>query len=101
MMGMSRTVVRDTVREFETLRIEMRNGVPAYVAMPSGQKETVFSLTAVSDTSVVFANPAHDFPQRIMYRRIGRDSLVARIEGPQGGQTRAINFPMRRVSCTG
>ena len=101
MMGMSRTVVRDSVREFETLRIETRNGVPTYVAMPSGQKEAHFAATSITDSTAIFANPAHDFPQRIMYRRIGADSLVARIEGPQGGQTRGINFPMRRVSCTG
>ena len=101
MMGMSRTVVRDTVREFEVLRIEKRAGVPTYVALPSGQKETLFPATLVSDTMAIFANPAHDFPQRIIYRRVGSDSLVARIEGPRNGTTRGIDFPMRRSSCTG
>ena len=101
MMGMSRTVARDTVREFESLRIELRNGVPTYVALPSGQKEALFASTVVSDSAVVFENPAHDFPQRIRYRRIGNDSLVARIEGTSNGRTRGIDFPMRRVSCSG
>lgn len=101
MLGMSRTVVRDTVREFEHLRIEVRGGVPSYVAMPSGQSETVFGATTVSDTMVVFANPAHDFPQRIIYRKAGADSMMARIEGPQGGQLRGIDLPMRRMPCGG
>jgi len=99
MMGVSRTVVRDTVREYEQLRIETRNGVATYIAKPSRQAEASFAATSVSDTAVVFANPAHDFPQRISYRRAGTDSIVARIEGPQGGQTRGIDFPMRRVRC--
>lgn len=101
MLGISRTVVRDTVREFEQLRIQTKNGVPTYIAKPSGQAESSFAATSVSDTSVVFDNPAHDFPQRISYRKAGADSIVARIEGPQGGQTRGINFPMKRVRCEG
>ena len=32
MLGMSRTVVRDTAREFEHLRVEMRGGRASYVA---------------------------------------------------------------------
>jgi len=99
MLGMSRTVIRDVAREHEALRVEVQNGVPTYVAAPSGQATTAFGATTVTDTSVVFANPAHDFPQRIMYRVAGRDSLVARIEGNRGGQPRGIDFPMKRVAC--
>jgi hypothetical protein len=62
MLGMSRTVVRDTVREFEQLRIELVKGTPTYIAHPSGQHEASFPAIAVSDTAVWFANPAHDFP---------------------------------------
>ena len=101
MLGMSRTVVRDSVREYEQLRIETRSGVATYVAHPSGQTTTAFAATSVTDTSVVFANPGHDFPQRIVYRRLGSDSLVARIEGDRGGTVRGMNFPMRRVACGG
>jgi hypothetical protein len=101
MMGMSRTVVRDTAREFEHLRIELTKGIPTYVAHPSGQSEAAFAAIAVSDTAVLFSNPAHDFPQRIEYRRITRDSLVARIEGAIGGGVRGVDFPMHRVACPG
>ena len=101
MMGMSRTVVRDSAREFEHLRIESRAGKTAYVAHPSGQAETVFPATVVHDTLLVFSNPTHDFPQQISYRRVSRDSVVARIEGTRGGQVRGTNFPMKRVRCGG
>jgi hypothetical protein len=99
MLGLSRTVVRDTVREYEHLMISTKGGVLVYTAKPSGQAETSFAAEHVSDTLLVFANPQHDFPQRILYRRRGADSVVARIEGPRGGETRGIDFPMRRITC--
>lgn len=101
MLGMSRTVVRDTTREFEHLRIEAKGGQVSYIARPSGQAETAFVATTLTDTLVVFSNPAHDFPQRVIYRARGADSLIARIEGDQNGQVRGMNFPMGRVSCGG
>jgi len=99
MLGTSRTVIREVAREFEFLRIEPRGGTPTYVAQPGGGTATAFGATVVSDTAVTFENLQHDFPQRIIYRRIGSDSLVARIEGPQGGQQRGIDFRMKRISC--
>ena len=100
MLGVSRTVVRDVAREFEFLRIELRDGTPAYTAQPGGGPGTTFLATFVSDTSARFENPQHDFPQGIAYRRVGKDSLIASIDGPQLGVPRTITFPMRRVTCT-
>jgi len=101
MLGASRTITGTTVREFEQIRIRAEGGRLVYTAVPSGQKETGFPSMHTSDTLLVFENLAHDFPQRVLYRRRGADSLVARIEGPgSNNTTRGINFPMRRVSCT-
>ncbi len=99
MVGMSRTVAGGVVREWEALRIEARDGALVYAAQPGGRPATDFAATVVTDSSVTFANPAHDFPQRIIYRRVGSDSLVARIEGEINGQSRGIDFPMRRSNC--
>jgi len=99
MLGLNRTVVGDTTRAWEYLAIEERDGRLVYTAKPSGQAETSFTSALVSDTLVRFENPAHDFPQRIIYQRIGNDSLLARIEGPRGGEIQGIDFPMRRVAC--
>lgn len=101
MLGTSRTVVSGTARAFEFLRIETPTGTVTYVAQPGGGTPTSFPATSVSDTMVVFENPQHDFPQRILYRRVGPDSLLARIEGPQGGQSRGFDFRMQRVDCGG
>ena len=49
--------------------------------------------------SVVFEAPEHDFPQRVGYRRVGSDSVLAWVEGTMKGKTRRIEFPYRRVQC--
>ena len=99
MLGMGRTTRRDTVVEFEQIRIFERAGKLVYAATPSGQAPAEFEAATSSDTLVTFENPAHDFPQRIIYRRRGADSLVARIEGTRNGQQRGTDFPYRRRVC--
>lgn len=102
MLGMSRTTASGVMREFEFLRIAMVDGVVTYLAQPGGAAVTPFAASAITDSSVTFANPAHDFPQRIIYRRrAGGDSLYARIEGTRGTSVRGIDFPMKRVPCPG
>lgn len=102
MLGASRTVVGGVTREFEHLRLRPEGATLAYVALPSGQKETTFPAKHVSDSLLVFENLQHDFPQRVMYRKRGADSVVARIEGPgPNNATRGVDFPMRRANCSG
>ena len=99
MLGMSRTIADGKTREFEFSRIvQEENGEIFFVANPSGQNEARFKLTIVSSQEARFENPAHDFPQRIIYRRED-DSLTGRIEGVSKGKERAVDFPMKRVSC--
>ena len=99
MLGMSRTVAGDAVREFEFLRISEKEGRLVLTARPSGQPEASFTSIEVTSSRVVFENPAHDFPQRIIYRLDADGSLAARIEGTQNGQARGVDFPMRRAKC--
>ncbi len=101
MIGGGRTVVDGVARSFEHLRIRADGTRLLYVATPSGQRETTFPSAHLSDTLLVFENPEHDFPQRIAYRRVGADSVVARVEGPRpGGGTRGFSVPMVRAGCT-
>jgi hypothetical protein len=101
MMGASRTTVGATTREFEQLRLHTAGDTLIYTALPSGQRQTDFRSTSVSATMLVFENPTHDFPRKISYRRVGTDSLIARVEGPgPGNTTRGFDIPMKRASCT-
>jgi hypothetical protein len=72
---------------FEFLRIEATADGIAYVAQPGGRPPTRFSLVETGPRRVVFANPAHDFPQRILYWIDDAGALHARIEGPKGDKT--------------
>jgi hypothetical protein len=101
LLGMGRRVRDGRTVSFEWLRIvETAEGSLAYLALPSGQAETRFELTVLDDQRAEFENPTHDFPQRVSYVLDG-DRLQARIEGRLDGVIRAVNFPMRRVSCPG
>ena len=72
LIGFSRAGRGDALREFEYLRIEPgADGAPVYLAQPGGRPAVAFRLTAGDAMSATFANPAHDFPQRIVYRRDG------------------------------
>jgi hypothetical protein len=70
-----------------------------YEAHPSGQPPATFVATVANADSVIFAAPEHDFPQRVGYRRIGRDSVLGWIDGTVRGARRRIEFPYRRVTC--
>jgi hypothetical protein len=99
MLGIGRTVRDDRVVEYEQVRIFERDGWAIYAAMPSGQPPAEFTASSTSDTLVTFENPTHDFPQRVIYRRRGADSLVARVEGTRGGQQRGVDFAYARTPC--
>jgi hypothetical protein len=99
MLGAGRTVDGDSLVECEQVRIFERGGRLVYGARPSGQEPAEFVSILVSDSAVTFENLGHDFPQRVMYRRVGADSLVGRVEGTRAGRVRGVDFPYRRVSC--
>jgi len=99
MIGMSRTVSGGRTVEYEYLRIEPRGGRLAYVALPSGQAEATFLQAELTDTTVVFEDAAHDFPQRIVYERQPGGAIAAWIEGEIDGETRVIEFPLIPERC--
>lgn len=100
MLGMSRTLRGGKVIEYEFMEIrEVSPGRLGYVAHPSRQAEATFPLLRSAAAEVVFENPVHDFPQRIIYRLAEPHRLIARIEGERSGKSRGIDFSMRRAAC--
>ena len=100
MLGVGRTVKNGRTVEHEFLQIRLNaEGQVVYIALPSRQKEATFVATSIGDRAVTFENPAHDFPQRILYTAVGETGLAARIEGQRNGTTRGIDYSMRRVAC--
>ena len=101
MLGMSRTVREGTAAGFEFLRIVHDGGKFFYIAKPSDQSEARFELVKSGALEMVFENPKHDFPQRIVYRLQPDGTLLARVEGKLNGKDHAVDFPMKRTQCAG
>jgi hypothetical protein len=100
MIGMSRTVAGGKTVSAEHAQIREHNGRVAYiVSISMGAKPVVFTLAKASENEAVFENPTHDFPQRIIYRRESAEALFARIEGPEKGVNKAIDFRYKRAKC--
>lgn len=70
--------------------------IPTVTAQNNDQP-VQFKMINNSDTLLVFDNPGHDFPQRIMYRFHGKDSIVARVQGVVKGELQFEEFYFRRV----
>ena len=97
MVGMNRTVAPDGKTSFEFLRIQKKDGVVAYLAMPGGGPLTKFPLKSLTDSRVVFENVKHDFPQRVIYWRKNAQ-LCARVEGMMKGKLEGEEWCWDRIT---
>lgn len=99
LIGTSHTVKGGALSAFEFLRVVLKAGVPVYVAQPNGVPPTEFTATGQATAEITFANPAHDFPKRVGYRRLDATHLTAWIDGGPGGKGPRLEFAMTRVAC--
>ena len=97
LIGTGTTVAGGALREFEFSRVESKAGVVAYVAQPGGVPPTRFTLDPKSaKDEAIFVNMQHDFPKRVVYRKVAADALTAFIDGGEG--TKKIEFAYK--ACT-
>ncbi len=94
LFGVSRTLRGTRVVAFEFLRIQARGDTLFYIAQPNGRPPTDFRLTRWDGTEAVFENPAHDFPKRILYRKLEGGAVWARVDGGEGS-AQAQEFTFR------
>ena len=97
--GRGRTLRGGQVVASEVVTITTDGSTLRYNAAPSGQAAATFAASSVTDTSVTFLNPAHDFPTRITYRRAGAFGLHAEIAGPGKSGDRVIPFEYTAAVC--
>lgn len=84
----------------EELRLEQRGEELFYVPTVKNQNEgkaVRFKMTSLTEKTVVFENPEHDFPQKITYARVTNDSLQAEISGKLNGKPNSQSFSMSRA----
>lgn len=97
MLGLHRDVRAGRLLLFEFLRVEQTAEGLVYLAQPKGRPPVPFPMVENGSKRVVFANPQHDFPQRIIYW-IGEDgALHARVEGPAGGREQSEEWAWPRT----
>jgi hypothetical protein len=100
MLGVSRYTKGGRVTTYEFSTIAARGDSDLVLTpRPEGQQPADFNLSRMEPGLAVWSNPRHDFPQVISYRRLGDDSLVARIEGPGPGGIKSSEWKMGRVAC--
>jgi hypothetical protein len=69
--GITRSRTDGDIRDAEDLRlVAMGDGVFYLAKVAHNERPVTFRLTSCSDGTLVFENPAHDFPRRIEYRRV-------------------------------
>ena len=86
MLAMHRDVAGGRATSFEFLRIESTPGGIVYFASPRGRPATPFKMVESAARRVVFENPQHDFPKRILYWLGAAEEMHAKIEGTLGGK---------------
>ncbi len=100
MVDMSRSVRDGVATGYEFLLLRVIEGHLVYSAHPSGQEPTDFRATSVSSSLLRFENPLHDFPQRIDYVRVSRDSVVAKVFAETQSPVPAFELRYQAVECS-
>jgi len=96
MAGVSQTNRPGRKPFVEHMTISAEAAGVTFTALLPGQPPTAFVRIGSGENEAVFENKAHDFPQRVFYRRCGED-LCAGIEGVVKGEPKREEWRYRRV----
>lgn len=89
---------KDTVH-FESIKLTQRAEELTYSATVVGQnddKPVDFKLILDADNTFTFENSTHDYPQKIIYKKVTSDRLIATISGKQQGKQTQESYPMSK-----
>lgn len=91
------TVFSEKVSLFET------NGKLIYKVSVPGQndeKPVEFESSFFNNKTMIFENPKHDYPNKIIYNKVSADSLVAKISGLKKGMQAEETFKFKKTVNT-
>ncbi|RTZ06825.1 DUF6265 family protein [Flavobacterium sp. GSP6] len=91
---------KDTLH-FESIILQQKGEELTYSTMVKGQNEdkaVAFKLTTTTEKQLVFENPKHDYPQKIIYSEINPDSMVTKISGIQQGKPSSEQYSMKKIN---
>lgn len=84
----------------ETIALQQRGTDLLYIPTvkdQNGGQPIPFKMTTATTDSIVFENPGHDFPDKIIYVRRSATFVMAKIAGRINGQPHTEEFPMNKV----
>jgi hypothetical protein len=90
---------KDTLH-FESITLQQKGEELTYNATVKGQnndESITFKLTNSTEKQLVFENPKHDYPKKIIYTQKNEDSLVAEISGILEGKASSEKFSMKKI----
>jgi hypothetical protein len=82
-------------RVMETLQLVLRKGTYYYISAVKDQNNSqpvTFTIISNIENGFVAENPEHDFPKRITYNLINKDSSHAFIDGGTSMPDKKVNF---------
>jgi hypothetical protein len=86
-------------RAWELSRIVADSSGIALLPAPNGVQAGRFRMAAMTTAGEArFEDPGHDFPRRIIYRRVDARTLLVRVDGGEGDRE-AQEFRLQRVAC--
>ncbi|GGC93638.1 hypothetical protein GCM10011508_21100 [Flavobacterium lutivivi] len=89
---------KDTIH-FEEIVLSQKGETLFYTPTVKGQNNDEpieFKLTNSNENEFIFENPKHDYPQKIAYKKLNANNLVATISGKQQGKPSSESYPMKR-----
>ncbi|KAB1155687.1 DUF6265 family protein [Flavobacterium luteum] len=89
---------KDTLH-FETIQMKQIGDTVIYCSNVKGQNNDLaldFKLVSENNNQLVFENPKNDYPKKIIYKYITKDSLVVIISGIQQGKASKESFSMKK-----
>jgi hypothetical protein len=90
---------KDTLH-FEKIQMKQKGEELFYISTIKGQnndKPIPFKHNDSIEKQLVFENPKNDFPQKIMYSQITKDSIVIQVSGIEQGKPSSTKYSLKKT----
>jgi hypothetical protein len=91
---------KDTLH-FEKIQLKQKGEDLFYIPTVKGQnndKPVTFIFKDTIGKQLVFENPKHDYPQKIIYSQISKDRMIILISGIQQGKVSSIKYSLKKTN---
>lgn len=90
---------KDTLH-FESITLQQKAEKLTYQSIVTGQnndKPVTFDFVVSDEKQLIFENLKHDYPQKIMYKQLSKESLIVEISGVQQGKPSVEKYTMLKL----